>query len=134
MLNPSGCSCSLQVSMVIVWVTFLVPLGPDLCRVQDFFIWTAVRLEILNLSGTLVLYLNLLFFSQPLGLFILCVGVLIYNDILIMTLVRKVLHSAKKTVKIEDDDERRPLLESKETPVPYVTMSSIQDNMINKVD
>lgn len=120
--------------MVMVWVTFLVPLGPDLCRVQDFFIWTAVRLEILNLSGTLVLYLNLLFFSQPLGLFILCVGVLIYNDILIMTLVRKVLHSAKKTVKIEDDDERRPLLESKETPVPYVTMSSIQDNMINKVD
>ena len=32
-----------QVSIAIVWVTFLLPLGKDLCRVQDFFIWTAVR-------------------------------------------------------------------------------------------
>ena len=109
--------------MVIVWVTFLAPLGPDLCRVQDFFIWTAVRLDNLNLSGTLVIsnLFNLLFFPQPLGLFMLCVGVLIYNDIVIITLVRKVLFSVKKTVKIEEDDERTPLLESNETQVPYVT-------------
>ena len=64
---------------------------------------------------------NLLFFPQPLGLFILCVGVLIYNDILIIPLARKVLFSVKKTAKIEEDDERRPLLESNETQVPYVT-------------
>ena len=122
--------------MVIVWVTFLAPLGPDLCRVQDFFIWTAVRLDNLNLSGTLVISIlfNLLFFPQPLGLFILCVGVLIYNDILIIPLARKVLFSVKKTAKIEEDDERRPLLESNETQVPYVTMSKIQDNMMNKLD
>ena len=31
-----------QLRIVLIWVIFLLPLGEFLCRVQDFFHWTAV--------------------------------------------------------------------------------------------
>ena len=33
-----------QVSIILVWAVFLIPWGPGLCRVQDHFSWTAVRI------------------------------------------------------------------------------------------
>ena len=32
-----------QLRIVLIWGTFLIPFGPFLCRVQDYFHWTAVR-------------------------------------------------------------------------------------------
>jgi len=55
-----------QIRIIVIWAIFLIPLGPFLCRLQDHFQFTA-----------------------PIGLFILICGVFIYNDIIIMPLVRK---------------------------------------------
>jgi len=55
-----------QIRVILIWAVFLIPWGPYLCRVQDYFVWTAA-----------------------LGLVILILGVWVYNDIIIMPLVRK---------------------------------------------
>lgn len=61
-----------QLRVILIWAIFLIPFGNYLCRMQDFFHFTA-----------------------PIGLFILIVGVFIYNDVIIMPLVRKhILKSA----------------------------------------
>merc|ERR1712059_166509 len=66
-----------QIRIVLIWAVFLVPLGDFLCRLQDFFNFTA-----------------------PIGLTILICGVFIYNDIIFMPLIRKyILH---KEDKLED--------------------------------
>jgi len=55
-----------QIRIVIIWLCFLIPFGPFLCRLQDHFIFTA-----------------------PIGLIILISGVFIYNDVIILPLIRK---------------------------------------------
>jgi len=55
-----------QLRVILIWAIFLIPFGPFLCRLQDTFEFTA-----------------------PIGLVILISGVFIYNDIIIMPLVRK---------------------------------------------
>jgi len=60
-----------QIRVVLIWLVFLIPLGPFLCRLQDHFSFVA-----------------------PIGLVILICGVFIYNDIIIMPLIRK--HILKK--------------------------------------
>jgi len=55
-----------QIRVILIWAVFLIPWGNYLCRVQDYFVWTAA-----------------------VGLVILIIGVWIYNDIIIMPLVRK---------------------------------------------
>ena len=34
-----------QLCIILIWAVFLVPLGPELCRVQDHFSWTAVMVS-----------------------------------------------------------------------------------------
>jgi len=55
-----------QIRIVVIWIVFIIPLGPFLCRLQDHFNFTA-----------------------PIGLAILICGVFIYNDVIIMPLIRK---------------------------------------------
>ena len=31
-----------QIRVILIWLVFLIPWGPFLCRVQDYFIWEAV--------------------------------------------------------------------------------------------
>jgi len=55
-----------QIRVILIWAIFLFPFGPYLCKLQGFFHFTA-----------------------PIGLFILIVGVFVYNDIIVMPLIRK---------------------------------------------
>ena len=32
-----------QIRVILIWAVFLIPWGNYLCRVQDYFVWTAVR-------------------------------------------------------------------------------------------
>jgi len=54
-----------QLRIIFIWAIFLIPFGPFLCRMQDYFHFTA-----------------------PIGLVILIIGVFVYNDIIIMPLIR----------------------------------------------
>ena len=65
-----------NVRIVIVWAFFLVPFGEYLCRVQGSFHFTA-----------------------PIGLAILMVGILLYNDMVIMPTARKLFR--RRTVSLE---------------------------------
>ena len=31
-----------QIRVILIWAVFLIPWGNYLCRVQDYFVWTAV--------------------------------------------------------------------------------------------
>lgn len=55
-----------QIRVILIWAIFLIPFGPYLCKLQGFFHFTA-----------------------PIGLSILVVGVFVYNDIIVMPLIRK---------------------------------------------
>jgi len=70
-----------QIRVVLIWLVFLIPLGPFLCRLQDHFIFTA-----------------------PIGLVILICGVFIYNDIIIMPLVRKYILKKEKSPLVSEKD------------------------------
>jgi len=74
-----------QVSIVIVWLTFLLPLPDSLCRLQDYFSWGALF-----------------------GLMILIIGVLIYNDIFFMPLARRYLFPSEPST--SEHGESEPLL------------------------
>ena len=39
-----------QLRIVIVWLIFLVPWGPFLCRVQDHFNWVEVCIDVDNVD------------------------------------------------------------------------------------
>jgi len=71
-----------QLRIVLIWGTFLIPFGPFLCRVQDYFHWTA-----------------------PIGLSILVCGVWIYNDVIVLPLIRKCLGTSKSSDNDEESDE-----------------------------
>jgi len=68
-----------QLRIILIWVTFLAPYGPFLCSVQDYFHWTA-----------------------PIGLSILVAGVWIYNDVIIMPLIRRCFMQQKSSVKDQE--------------------------------
>jgi len=55
-----------QIRVVLIYIVFLIPFGPYLCKEKDHFVFVA-----------------------PIGLVILIIGVFIYNDILIMPAYRK---------------------------------------------
>lgn len=55
-----------QIRVILIWAIFLIPFGPYLCQLQGYFHFTA-----------------------PIGLSILIVGVFVYNDIIIVPLIRK---------------------------------------------
>jgi len=55
-----------QIRVVLIYIVFLIPFGPYLCKERDHFVFVA-----------------------PIGLVILIIGVFIYNDILIMPAYRK---------------------------------------------
>jgi len=55
-----------QLRTVIIWATFLIPFGASLCRVQQYFDFTA-----------------------PIGLAVMVAGVWIFNDIIILPLFRR---------------------------------------------
>jgi len=55
-----------QIRVVLIYIVFLIPFGPYLCKERDHFVFVA-----------------------PIGLIILIIGVFIYNDILIMPAYRK---------------------------------------------
>jgi len=55
-----------QIRVILIWAIYLIPLGLKLCLMQGHFHWTA-----------------------PIGLVILISGVFIYNDVIIMPLIRK---------------------------------------------
>jgi len=57
-----------QLRIVFIWAIFLIPFGPFLCIMQDYFHWTA-----------------------PIGLFVVICGVWLYTDVIIMPLARKFL-------------------------------------------
>jgi len=62
-----------QLRTVIIWAAFLVPFGTSLCRVQQYFHYTA-----------------------PIGLMVMVSGVWIFSDIIIMPLVRRCLGKSKE--------------------------------------
>jgi len=70
-----------QLRIIFIWVTFL-PSYDYLCSVKDFFHWTA-----------------------PIGLVILVCGIWIYNDVIIMPLIRKLRGESPKDKKDEEEDE-----------------------------
>jgi len=70
-----------QIRVVLIWMVFLLPLGPYLCRLQDHFVFVA-----------------------PIGLVILICGVFIYNDIVIMPAVRKYVLKQKVPEPITEKD------------------------------
>ena len=91
-----------QVSIVIVWLTFLLPLPDSLCRLQDYFSWGAVSLVLMLSFGAFHI------FSQLFGLMILIIGVLIYNDIFFMPLARRYLFPSEPST--SEHGESEPLL------------------------
>ena len=42
-----------QIRVILIWAVFLIPWGGYLCRVQDYFVWTAVRKQINKYSYNL---------------------------------------------------------------------------------
>jgi len=71
-----------QIRVILIWAVFLIPWGNFLCRVQDYFVWTAA-----------------------VGLAILILGVWVYNDLFIMPMVRKYIlkkEPAKEQTQVED--------------------------------
>ena len=71
-----------QLRTIIIWAVFLIPFGPSLCRVQQYFDFTAVKEILAKLPHPPPLF-------QPIGLVIMVAGVWIFNDIIIMPLVRR---------------------------------------------
>jgi len=73
-----------QIRVILIWLVFLIPLGNFLCRLQDHFIFTA-----------------------PIGLVILICGVFIYNDIIIMPLVRKYILKKENPATVTEKDPEK---------------------------
>ena len=42
MLKPTARAVLDQIRVILIWAVFLIPWGEYLCRVQDYFHWTAV--------------------------------------------------------------------------------------------
>jgi len=78
-----------QIRVVLIWLVFLIPLGPYLCRLQDHFSFVA-----------------------PIGLVILMCGVFIYNDIIIMPLVRKYILKKESSSEITEKDLETPKVDT----------------------
>merc|ERR1712121_163289 len=74
MLKPTARAVLDQIRVILIWAVFLIPWGNYLCRVQDYFHWTA-----------------------PLGLVILICGVWLFNDVIIMPLIRKLTGQSVET-------------------------------------
>lgn len=70
-----------QIRTIVIWAVFLIPWGEFLCSVQDYFHWTAA-----------------------VGLFIVICGVWMYNNVIIMPLVKMILGKNKSSdTKLEAD-------------------------------
>jgi len=76
-----------QLRIIFIWIIFLLPLGPYLCRLQDRFD-----------------------FAAPIGLAILVVGVFIYLDVIIMPTIRKFM--GKNTVENIEEKESENTVEN----------------------
>ena len=85
-LNATTSAVLDNIKLVIVWAFFLLPLGPNLCRVQKEFHWTSL-----------------------VGLVIVVIGIAVYNDIYFVTAVRKITGESGTTGQYEqlvtDGDE-----------------------------
>ena len=89
-----------QLRIVIVWLIFLVPWGPFLCRVQDTFHWVEVVLVTVENNH------HFLYILQMVGLLFVIFGVWIYNDIIIMPFIRQAMkrsESAQATNRIQNN-------------------------------
>jgi len=62
-----------QIRIILITIVFTLPLGAYLCRLQQFFHYT-----------------------MPIGLVTLIIGVFVYNDVIIMPLIRKYLLKGKE--------------------------------------
>jgi len=72
-----------QIRVILIYIVFLIPFGPFLCKERDHFVFVA-----------------------PIGLVILIIGVFIYNDILIMPAYRK-WRGIEEPEKAEKDAETK---------------------------
>jgi len=70
-----------QLRVVLIWAIFLIPFGPYLCRMQDTFHYTA-----------------------PIGLTIMIGGVWLYNDVIIMPLIRKYILKTEPAAENSDKE------------------------------
>ena len=71
-----------QIRIILITIVFTLPLGAYLCRLQQFFHFTMVHK--IKEDGTK----NKIFSFQPIGLVTLIIGVFVYNDVIIMPLIR----------------------------------------------
>merc|ERR1711973_703207 len=70
-----------QIRLVAIWLIFMIPMGAFLCDVQGYFAWTGL-----------------------VGLFIVICGVWMYNDVIIMPLIRKVTGTGKSSAEKSETD------------------------------